>query len=117
MSPLALYSAKILLGDDVFANLKVLEYMLGDAGYTDLSATMDAREVLQLHRINRYGLIVLDLNMPFMSGFDVLDGLRLIDTDGYLPVLAVTAEPRHKLRAYTVAPRVLSANRSITRKC
>ena len=99
MSQLALHSAKILLVDDVFANVKVLEYMLDDAGYTNLSSTMDAREVLQLHRINRYDLIVLDLNMPFMSGFDVLDGLRLIDTDGYLPVLAVTAEPRHKLRA------------------
>jgi diguanylate cyclase (GGDEF)-like protein len=95
----AIHGARILLVDDLFANVKVLEYMLSDAGYTNVSSTMDSREVLELHRTNRYDLIVLDLNMPFMNGFDVLEGLRLLETEGYLPVLAVTAEPTHELRA------------------
>jgi diguanylate cyclase (GGDEF)-like protein len=95
----AIHSARILLVDDLFANVKVLEYMLSDAGYTDVSSTMDSREVLELHRTNRYDLIVLDLNMPFMNGFDVLEGLRLVESEGYLPVLAVTAEPTYELRA------------------
>jgi diguanylate cyclase (GGDEF)-like protein len=95
----AIHSARILLVDDLFANVKLLEYMLSDAGYTNVSSTMDSRDVLELHRTNRYDLIVLDLNMPFMSGFDVLEGLRLVETEGYLPVLAVTAEPKYELRA------------------
>jgi diguanylate cyclase (GGDEF)-like protein len=99
ISQSAIHSARILLVDDLFANVKVLEYMLSDAGYTNVSSTMDSREVLELHRTNRYDLIVLDLNMPFMNGFDVLEGLRLVESEGYLPVLAVTAEPTYELRA------------------
>jgi PleD family two-component response regulator len=49
--------------------------------------------------MNAYDLILLDLEMPGMDGFQVMEGLKEIDTDGYLPVLAVTAHPGHKLRA------------------
>ena len=56
-------------------------------------------EVCELHRKNRYDLILLDLQMPGMDGFQVMEGLKEIETDGYLPVLALTAQPAHKLRA------------------
>jgi len=49
--------------------------------------------------VNRYGLILLDLVMPGMDGFQVIEGLKEIETDGYLPVLVITAQPGHKLRA------------------
>ena len=53
----------------------------------------------ELHRANRYDLILLDLMMPGTDGFQVMEGLKEIETDGYLPVLALTAQPAHKLRA------------------
>ena len=56
-------------------------------------------EVCELHRKNRYALILLDLQMPGMDGFQVMEGLKEIEEDGYLPVLVITAQPAHKLRA------------------
>jgi len=56
-------------------------------------------EVCRLHRENRYALILLDLHMPGMDGFQVMEGLKEIEEDGYLPVLVITAQPDHKLRA------------------
>src|SRR5208282_6495443 len=50
-------------------------------------------------RQNRYSLILLDLQMPDMDGFQVMEELKKIETDGYLPVLVITAQPDHKLRA------------------
>lgn len=91
--------AKILIVDDQKANVLLLERMLRDASYACIASTMDPLEVCALHRKNRYDLILLDLQMPGMDGFQVLDGLKQIETDGYLPVLVITAQPDHKLRA------------------
>jgi PAS domain S-box-containing protein len=44
-------------------------------------------------------LILLDLQMPAMDGFQVMEGLKTNDVDAYLPVLVITAQPGHKLRA------------------
>ena len=60
---------------------------------------MDPHEVCALHRKNRYDLILLDLQMPGMDGFQVMEGLKTNEADGYLPVLVITAQPGHKLRA------------------
>ena len=90
---------KVLIVDDQEANVRLLERMLRGAGYVSITSTMDPREVSELHRKNRYDLILLDLQMPVMDGFQVMEGLKEIETDGYLPVLAVTAHPAHKLRA------------------
>src|SRR5689334_13191619 len=92
-------NATILIVDDQDANVRLLEQMLSDGGYTRVSSTMNPREVCDLYRDNRYDLILLDLQMPGMDGFQVLDGLKQIETDGYLPVLVITAQPGHKLRA------------------
>src|SRR3954462_13040074 len=92
-------NATILIVDDQDANVRLLEQMLSDGGYTRVASTMNPREVCDLYRDNRYDLILLDLQMPGMDGFQVLEGLKQIDTDGYLPVLVITAQPGHKLRA------------------
>jgi DNA-binding response OmpR family regulator len=60
---------------------------------------MDPHQVCALHRQHRYDLILLDLLMPAMDGFQVMEGLKAIEDDGYLPVLVITAQPDHKLRA------------------
>jgi len=92
-------NARILVVDDQEANVRLLEGMLRIAGYTSIESTMDPREVCELHRKNRYSLILLDLQMPGMDGFQVMEGLKEIEEDGYLPVLVITAQPAHKLRA------------------
>jgi serine phosphatase RsbU (regulator of sigma subunit) len=92
-------NAKILVVDDQAANVCLIEGMLRVAGYTAVQSTTDPREVSELYRRNRYGLILLDLQMPGMDGFEVMEGLKEIEGDGYLPVLVITAQPGHKLRA------------------
>ena len=77
----------------------LLEGMLRGAGYERVESTGDSHEVCDLHRKNRYDLILLDLQMPGMDGFQVMEGLKEIEGDGYLPVLVITAQPDHKLRA------------------
>jgi diguanylate cyclase (GGDEF)-like protein len=90
---------KVLIVDDQEANVILLERMLRGAGYVSITSTMDPHGVCELHRNNRYDLILLDLEMPGMDGFQVMEGLEEIETDGYLPVLVITAQPGHKLRA------------------
>jgi PAS domain S-box-containing protein len=92
-------NASILIVDDQEANVMLLEQMLRDAGYLCITTTMDPRTVCSLHSAHRYDLILLDLQMPEMDGFQVMDGLKEIETGGYLPVLVITAQPGHKLRA------------------
>jgi serine phosphatase RsbU (regulator of sigma subunit) len=92
-------NARILIVDDKDANIRLLEGMLRVAGYTSVHSTMDPGSVCALHAKYRYGLILLDLQMPGMNGFEVMDGLKNIEADGYLPVLVITAQPAHKLRA------------------
>jgi CheY-like chemotaxis protein len=92
-------NAKVLIVDDQKANVQLLEQMLRGAGYVSITSTMDPSEVCELHLKNRYDLILLDLQMPGMDGFQVMEGLKTNDADGYLPVLVITAQPDHKLRA------------------
>ena len=92
-------NARILVVDDKEANVRLIEGMLRVAGYVSIESTTDPNEVCELHRKNRYGLILLDLQMPGMDGFQVMEGLKEIEEDGYLPVLVITAQPDHKLHA------------------
>jgi PAS domain S-box-containing protein len=92
-------AAHILVVDDQSANVQLLTRMLGEDGYRNVSATMNPLEVCALHRKNRYDLILLDLQMPGMDGFQVMEGLKTNGADGYIPVIVLTAQPGHKLRA------------------
>jgi PAS domain S-box-containing protein len=97
--------AGILVVDDQEANVRLLEQLLSEAGYTCVSSTMNPREVCALHRKNQYDLILLDLQMPVMDGFQVMEGLKTNEADGYLPVVVITAQPGHKLRALQAGAR------------
>jgi magnesium transporter len=92
-------NARILVVDDKQANARLLESMLRGAGYARVESTADPNEVCELHRKNRYDLILLDLRMPGMDGFQVMEGLKEIEEGGYLPVLVITAQPDEKLHA------------------
>ncbi|MHB0888843.1 putative bifunctional diguanylate cyclase/phosphodiesterase [Acidithiobacillus sp.] len=99
LSPADIFNASILIVDDQEANVLLLERMLRGAGYTSIASTTAPHAVYELYRKNRYDLILLDLQMPGMDGFRVMEGLKEIELDGYLPVLVITAQPEHKLRA------------------
>src|SRR5450830_1023819 len=92
-------NASILIVDDQESNVSLLEKLLSEPGYARVASTMNPNEVCALHRKNRYDLILLDLQMPGMDGFQVMEGLKTNDADAYLPVLVLTAQPGHKLRA------------------
>jgi len=92
-------NASILIVDDQESNIILLEQLLSQAGYTSVTSTTNPQEVCALHRQNRYDLILLDLQMPGMDGFQLMEALKTNETDRYLPVIVLTAQPGHKLRA------------------
>ena len=99
LSATEILGASILIVDDQEANVKLLERLLREAGYTDVASTMTPQEVPSLHRRKRHDLILLDLQMPGMDGFEVMESLKADNADSYLPVIVLTAQPAHKLRA------------------
>ena len=92
-------NASILIVDDQQSSAHLLSEILSEAGYKCIASTTDPHEVCALHQKNCYDLILLDLQMPEMDGFEVMEGLHKVETDSYLPVLVITAQPDHKLRA------------------
>jgi diguanylate cyclase (GGDEF)-like protein len=92
-------NASILIVDDLQANVELLEQMLREVGYQHITSTMDPHTVCALHSANHYDLILLDLQIPDMDGFQIMENLKALETDGYMPILVITAQPGHKLRA------------------
>jgi putative two-component system response regulator len=93
MQDTTLRDAQILLVDDHEANVRLLERILQQAGYTNLRRTTDPRQVLSLFAEVQPDLVVLDLHMPHLDGFAVLDQLRpLIPAGTYLPILVLSAD-------------------------
>jgi len=97
-----IFNARILIVDDQEANVLLLEQTLNGAGYTSIASTMDPHSVCNLHHDNHYDLILLDLLMPGMDGFQVMESLKKTKEDSYLPVLVITSQPDHKIRALKV---------------
>ena len=97
--PSDILNANILIVDDQPVNVQLLQQLLSDAGYTHITSTTNPQKVCDLHAKNHYDVILLDLKMPVMDGFQVMEALKKIKTDEYLPVIVLTAEPGHKLRA------------------
>lgn len=94
-----IHNARILIVDDQEPNVQLLEQMLHEAGYLNITSTTDPCSVCALHLANHYDLILLDLQMPCMDGFEVMAGLKKMAPDSYVPILVVTSQPGHKLRA------------------
>ena len=98
-------NAKILVVDDSADNIDLMEEILRDEGYSCVSSTMSPEMVCPLHRQHCYDLILLDLQMPGLNGFQVMKGLKEIEQGGYLPVLALTAQPSFKIAALEAGAR------------
>lgn len=98
-------NARILVVDDQVIGARALAAMLRDAGYINVTHTTDPFQVCALHRAHRYTLILLDMQMPGKSGFQVMHELNAVESEGYAPVLAITAEPSYKVHALKAGAR------------
>lgn len=91
--------ANILIVDDQNTQVLILEGILQNAGYTSVTSTTDPFTVCTLHAKNNYDLILLDMKMPGLDGFQIIQRLNALDTDDYLPILAITVDRELKLPA------------------
>lgn len=85
-------AAKILIVDDQKSNVRLLEQTLRRAGYSEVMATTEPREVTALHLQHHYDLILLDLQMPMMSGFEVIEELLKIKNEHRVSILVLSAD-------------------------
>ncbi|MDQ6799728.1 MAG: response regulator [Acidobacteriota bacterium] len=92
--------SKILIVDDQQSNVRLLEHVLRRAGFVSITTATDPGAVVAMHREHHYDVILLDVLMPGLSGFDVLEALG---RDA--PVLIMTADPRHHTRAMQAGAR------------
>jgi two-component system NtrC family sensor kinase len=86
-----LTDARILIADDEPANVRLLERLLNQAGYRNVRATTDSRQVRTLYEDFRPDLILLDLMMPHLDGVAVMAQLP-ITAGEYVPILVLTAD-------------------------
>jgi len=84
--------ARILIVDDESVNLKLLDKMLSAQGYSNLVLVQDSRQVLEIYRQARTDLILLDINMPHLDGFEVMEQLKALDDPLFPPVVILTAQ-------------------------
>jgi len=92
-------ASRILLVDDEDANLRLLEDLLAREGFHQVVATTDAERVTDLVRAFSPDLLLLDLKMPRMDGYAVLEALgRTLDPRDFLPVIVLTADPSRSAR-------------------
>lgn len=86
-------NAKILIVDDADANLRLLENLLSNEGFTQVISTTDSTQTIDLFHAFEPDLILLDLMMPELDGYEILELLsRYIPKDQYLPILVLTAD-------------------------
>jgi len=85
--------------------VELLRHLLVSAGYLSVECTTDPSTVCAAHRARPYDLILLDIMMPGVDGFEVMAGLRALEPEGCLCVIAVTANGDHKLRALQAGAR------------
>lgn len=93
MTPEDILASRILIIDDQPANLRLLEDLLGREGFTNVLSTTEPEQALAMHTAFDPDLVLLDLMMPGMSGYAVLEQLeRLRGPDDFRPVLVLTAD-------------------------
>jgi uncharacterized membrane protein len=98
-------NARILIVDDQAFNVQVLDRILKNAAYTSVATTTTPLEVATLQRKHRYDLILLDIQMPGMDGFQVMERLKEFDAEDRPSVMVVTADPANRQRALEAGAR------------
>jgi DNA-binding response OmpR family regulator len=93
------FHARILIVDDQASNLRLLEHTLHRAGFVSIVSTTNPLEVGQLHQLEPFDLLILDVQMPRMNGFEVIDEVRITQDDSRVAILVITADPSQMVRA------------------
>jgi putative two-component system response regulator len=96
-------NAKILIIDDEKANILLLEDILENEGYSHFTSTQDSRKSLDLYKEIRPDLVLLDLNMPYLDGFQVMEQLIDLEKTSYAPILILTAQSNRNTRLRALA--------------
>ena len=93
--------AKILVIDDLPANVRLLELILKRAGFCNVWCTSDPREGMKMYEEQRPDLLLLDLNMPHLDGFEVMKRIRAKSSSTSVKTIVLTADsdPKTKHRA------------------
>ncbi|HUE76877.1 MAG TPA: HD domain-containing phosphohydrolase [Longimicrobiales bacterium] len=85
--------SKVLIVDDEPANVRLLERILQREGFRHIESTNDPRHFLALYAATRPDILLLDLHMPVLDGFAVMEQLKgRIATDDFVPILVLTAD-------------------------
>ena len=98
LNPKDYLKSKILMVDDEPSNISLLENMMMQEGYEHLYSTTDPTQVMELFSEVKPDLILLDLNMPKMDGFQVMEQLKERDPESLVPILVLTALKDEKTR-------------------
>jgi len=91
-------ASKILVVDDEPANLRLVEKILQIAGYQYIELVSDSREVVEKYLQQGSDLILLDLNMPFMDGYEVMLKLQGLNQEVLAPIMVLTAQQAREYR-------------------
>lgn len=95
--------AKILIVDDEPDNVKLLEKMLRVWGYENLTTTTDSREAFSLFQKHRPDFVFLDLMMPNVDGFTILEQIRDEVGEHFVPVVVLTADVSQQTKRRALA--------------
>lgn len=90
--------AKIFIVDDQEISIRLLEGILRKAGYQNIISTTDSRQAKEIYLKYQPDLVVLDLNMPYLDGFQVMEQFKELEPDNYLPVLVISNEENKEMR-------------------
>jgi adenylate cyclase len=95
------FDAAILIVDDQPVNIHLMTLILSRTGYSAVTSTADPSQVCALQRVNGYDLIILDLQMPRMNGFEVLQALKACEAHTPPAILVMSADPAQRVPALT----------------
>src|SRR4051812_22388671 len=92
--------SKILIIDDQAMIGEALKEILEDEGFKQAQYISDSRQALDTYKTFQPDILVLDINMPFLNGFQIMESLKLLEKekDSYLPVLVLTGETELEVR-------------------
>ncbi|MCB2181022.1 MAG: response regulator [Desulfobulbaceae bacterium] len=98
-----LFNSRILIVDDNATSVELLEKTISSAGYTSILSITDPRHAKEIYQAYGPHLVLLDINMPYLNGFEVMEQFKHIEQDSYIPVLVLTAQHDEATRLRALA--------------